>query len=313
MRVYYDLGEVGKIKNSIVTTGIFDGVHTGHKAILTRLKKIAKEINGESVIITFHPHPRSVLYPKTKGKNLKLIYSRAEKIKLLQDLGIDHLIILPFTKEFASTTSQEFVKEILVKKLTAKKIVVGFNHHFGHMKTGNYEYLKKMGKESGFEVEEIPAQELENETISSTRIRNALIDGNIQRANAYLDHFYSIMGTLKKGDKNFSMVGFTMYKIISEDSNKLLPPCGIYAISAMSANIRTRGMLKICSCTDTPVKSKERFVEAHLFNLNNLNLSGQTLSVYLHKRIRKHLSFNSPEKLRAQLIKDKSKIEELIY
>ncbi len=314
MQVYYDIDEVGKIKNPVITTGIFDGVHIGHKAILNRLKKNAKEINGETVIITFHPHPRAVLYPKTKGKNLKLIYSRDEKIQLLQDMGIDHLIILSFTKEFAATTSQQFVKEILVNKLKAKKVVVGFNHQFGHLKTGNYAFLKKMGKEFDFEVEEIPAQELENETISSTRIRYALIDGNIQRANAYLDHYYSVRGILKKGDKNFGLIGFPMYIVIPFDnSTKLFPPSGIYAISADSTNNHLRGMLMISTYADTPIKRKERLIEVHFFKSNEMNFAGKTISINFHKRIRKHLSFISAEKLRAQLISDKSKIEELIF
>jgi len=313
MQIYYDLGEVGPIKNPVVTTGIFDGVHIGHKAILNRLKKIAKEIAGETVVITFHPHPRAVLYPKTTGKDLKLIYSQAEKIKLIEQMGIDHLIILTFTKEFAATTSQEFVKKILVNKLNTKKIVVGFNHQFGHMKTGNYEILKRMGRDFGFGVEEIPAQELENETISSSRIRNALADGNIQRANAYLDHYYSILGTLQKGDKEFSKIGFPMYKLIPDSNEKLLPPSGLYAISINFNEVHLRGMLMISNHNDGQSKHKEILIEVNFFQSQNLQLVGKTISVYFHKRIRKHLGFISGEKLRAQLIRDKSKIEELIF
>ena len=313
MHIYYDLNEVGPIKNPVVTTGIFDGVHVGHKAILDRLKKIAKEIAGETVVITFHPHPRAILYPKTTGKDLKLIYSQAEKIKLIEQMGIDHLIILTFTKEFAATTSQEFVKKILVKKLNTKKIVVGFNHQFGHMKTGNYRILERMGRDFGFGVEEIPAQELENETISSSRIRNALADGNIQRANAYLDHYYSILGMLQKGDKKFSIIGFPMYTLIPDSEEKLFPPSGLYAISINFNEVHLRGMLMISNHNDIRLKHKARLIEVTFFKSQNLQLVGKTISVYFHKRIRKHLSFISTEKLRAQLIRDKIKIEELIF
>jgi riboflavin kinase/FMN adenylyltransferase len=310
MHVYYDLDEVGTIKNPVVTTGIFDGVHIGHKAIITRLKKSADKIKGETVIITFFPHPRTVLYPNSKGKNLKLICSRNEKIKLLQEYGIDHLIILFFNKKFASITSQQFVKEILIDKLHVKKVVVGFNHHFGYLKTGNYEILRSMGQENSFEVEEIPAQELENETISSTRIRNALIKGDIQRANAYLDHFYYIMGTLQKGNPKFSKIGFPMYKVVIEEESKLVPPAGIYAISSKLKNKTLHGMLII---ERHALKVGKQIIEVHFFSSDKMNLAGQKFSINVHKRVRKSLNISSSEKLRAQLIKDENKIEELIF
>ncbi|MFW6096385.1 MAG: adenylyltransferase/cytidyltransferase family protein, partial [Bacteroidota bacterium] len=181
-----------KIKNPVVTTGSFDGVHIGHKTILQRLKKIANEIDGETVLITFYPHPRKVLYPETHGKNLKLISTQREKIFLLEQAGLDHLIIVNFTREFAKTTSHQFVEDILVGKLDARRIIVGFNHHFGHNREGDYEYLYELAKTHDFEVEEIPEQDVENETVSSTTIRQALSEGKIQRANAYLDHYYII-------------------------------------------------------------------------------------------------------------------------
>jgi riboflavin kinase / FMN adenylyltransferase len=310
MRVYYDLAEVGTIKNPVVTMGIFDGVHTGHKAILNRLKKSSKEINGETVIITFCPHPKTVLYPKSKGKNLKMICTKAEKIKLLQEMGIDHLIIISFTKEFASITSRQFIEEILIKKLHVKKVVVGFNHHFGYLKTGNYQILRKMGLENNFEVEEIPAQELENETISSTRVREALFNGDIQRANAYLDHFYYIMGALQNGNPKYSQIGFPMYRIVPEEDDKLIPPPGIYAVSTSFDNDIIHGMLLI-ERHHTGVKNQT--IEIYFFNSEAMNLTGNILSINIHKRVRENPVFNSLEKLKTQLIKDKAKIEELIF
>ena len=308
MKVYYRLTDVGKIQNPVVTTGIFDGVHIGHKAIIERLKKYANVIHGQTVIITFFPHPRKVLYPKTKGKNLKCIYSQSEKIKLLSEIGIDHLIIIPFTREFAVTTSEQFVKNILVNKLKVKKIIVGFNHHFGYLKTGNYAILKEMGKEYGFEVEEIPAMELENETISSTRIRNALKEGNIQRANAYLDHFYSISGDIKPADKKFERIGFPMYRLIPDENSKLIPPSGIYAVSAKIEKMHLRGMVKI-----EKHKKSIKTIEVHFFNIEKENFTVQTVSVNIHKRIRKYFVANSIEKIKSQLTSDKNRIEELIF
>jgi riboflavin kinase / FMN adenylyltransferase len=310
MKVYQNLLEVGSIRNPVVTTGIFDGVHIGHKAIIERLKKFAAEIHGETVIITFYPHPRTILYPETHGKNLKFIYSQAEKIKLLDDLGIDHLIIISFTREFAATSSQQFVKQIIIDKLHAKKVVVGFNHHFGYMKTGNYAFLQHMGQESGFEVEEIPSQELENETISSTRVRNALNKGNIQKANAYLDRFYFIMGCLKEGDSKYSKIGFPMYRILPEEDSKLIPPSGIYAISSKFEDRNLRGMLKI---ETQLLENKKPTIEIHFFNANDLKLLEQTLSVNIHMKVRNRINSTSLLKLRSQLLKDQKKIEELIF
>jgi riboflavin kinase / FMN adenylyltransferase len=308
MKVYYNLDEIGILKNPVVTTGIFDGVHVGHKAIINRLKKFASEINGETVIITFDPHPRTVLYPDTKGKNLKLICSGAEKIKLLNELGIDHLITIHFTKEFAETTSEHFVKEILVGKLNARKIVVGFNHHFGYLKSGNYATLKSIAEKLHFDVEEIPAQELENETISSTRIRNALLNGEIQRANAYLDHYFFVMSELKEGDKKFKQLGFPMYSLETDGNSKLVPPPGVYAVSANYNSSSLHGLVKVEKHKYDPAT-----IDVNFFNAENIDLTGHTLSVNFHKRIRKNFLPGSLEKIKTRLETDRKKIEELIF
>ena len=201
MQIHRSFDNLHAIKNPVVTTGSFDGVHIGHKVIINRLNSLAGEINGESVLITFHPHPRLVLYPETAGKTLRLINTQREKIHLLEKTGLGHLVIINFTKEFSETTSQQFVEDILLGKLHAKKIIVGFNHHFGHNREGDYSYLYKLTKDHNFEVEEIPEQDLENETVSSTITRKALSEGRIQRANAYLDHHFIMMGELKEGNK----------------------------------------------------------------------------------------------------------------
>ena len=198
MQVHYSLDSLPEIPSPVVTVGSFDGVHKGHRTIIQRLNALAEEVGGASVLITFSPHPRKVLYPETAGKDLKMINSLPEKCMLLEEAGLDHLVIMEFTREFALTSSDEFVKYYLLGKLHAHTIVVGFNHFFGHNKEGNYHSLYKNRERLGYRVEEIPEQEIQNETVSSTKIRKALSEGNIQRVNAYLEHLYMVQTRLGK-------------------------------------------------------------------------------------------------------------------
>lgn len=232
MNVFYTTDEaIGKIVNPVITTGSFDGVHIGHKLIISRLNQIARDIDGESVLITFHPHPRKVLYPEQQ--DLKLINSQDEKIELLRKAGLNNLIIIPFTIAFSKTSSHDFITNILIGQLSAKVIVVGHNHHFGHNRHGDYSYLHSLSQELGFAVEEIPLQDIENETVSSTKIRKALFEGNIQRANAYLDHQYIICGKLLQEDSFSINLGMSVVTIDIEEKEKLVPPSGIYATNLL--------------------------------------------------------------------------------
>ena len=194
MKIFKDFESAKGIKNPVVTIGSFDGVHIGHKAILKRLNELAKQHCGESVVITFEPHPRKVLYPETIGKNLWLIISYEEKLKLLADSGIDNVIIIEFTKEFSKITNEQFVKEFLHDILKVKVVVTGFNHHFGFNKEGNCKQLRKWQEKYDFLVEEIPVQKIEHEIVSSETIRLAINEGNIQKANTLLGHNYIVMG-----------------------------------------------------------------------------------------------------------------------
>lgn len=310
MQIHRSFDTLSNIKNPVVTTGTFDGVHIGHKVIINRLNALAKSINGESVLITFHPHPRKVLYPDTAGKDLKLINSQKEKIYLLEKAGLDHLVIINFTKEFAQTTSLEFVEDILLGKLHAKIIIVGFNHHFGHNREGDYSYLYKLTQDHDFEVEEIPEQDLENETVSSTITRKALLEGRVQRANAYLDHFFIIKGELKSGHPKCAEIGFPTLEMIIEEKEKLVPKEGVYAVSIECEDNKYRGMLniKIFPERDTPS------VQVHLFDYDsNFTLEGKDVTITFHKRMRDELQLNDSESLKLQLESDKVQIEELIY
>lgn len=231
MRVHFGLDEEVDVIRSVVTTGTFDGVHIGHQVIIKRINELAREVDGESILITFHPHPRKVLYPDTLGKDIKMINTQREKIAMLETTGLDRLVIMPFTKEFANTSSDEFIRKILVEKLRIKKSVVGFNHFFGFNKEGNYEQLTALGMELGFGVEEIPEQDIQNETVSSTKIRKAIQEGNIQRANAYLNHIYLMMGTMvEAGSLITEATQRTTFMMPAEEPEKLLPSEGMYAV-----------------------------------------------------------------------------------
>jgi riboflavin kinase / FMN adenylyltransferase len=313
MNIYRDLNQKLPIKNAVVTTGSFDGVHIGHKTILNRLNDIAKEIGGESTLITFHPHPRKVLYPDTAGKELRLISSQCEKIELLRKVGLHNLIILPFSIEFSKMSSLDFIRNILVKKLHAHTVVIGFNHHFGHNREGDFEHLLELGKYYNFSVEEIPQQDIDNETVSSTKIRQAIKEGRIQRANAYLDHHYIIIGELYRTETILDEAGLPIYRIDIDEDVKLIAAEGVYAISVSNVGKYYRGMLNIANPNQLPQPNgQELIIELHLFDCQE-NLSGQTMMISFHKRMRDEMKFGNAEELITQLNKDKQEINELIF
>jgi riboflavin kinase/FMN adenylyltransferase len=313
MRIHYNLESFGQIRNPVVTTGSFDGVHIGHKTILNRLREIASSIDGESVLITFHPHPRKVLFPDTAGKTLLLINSQREKIELLRKTGLDNLFILNFTKEFSEISSIDFIRNILVGKLKVKKVVIGFNHHFGHNREGNFDYLYELGQYYNFGVEEIPEQDIHNETVSSTLIRKALLEGKIQRANAYLDHHYIIISQLFEGSETCRSMDFPTLRIKIEEENKLVPNDGVYAINVLIDGEYYKGILNIKNSLPVEVrKIDEIMIDLHLFEEMH-GLIGKTATVFFAKRIRDELQFNDSGQMRRQLDADLIEVEELIY
>jgi len=312
MRIFRDFEGADIIKKAVVTTGSFDGVHVGHKVILNHLISSAFELNGEATLITFHPHPRKVLYPDTAGKDLLLINSQQEKIELLRKTGIDNLIIVTFTLEFSKTSSIDFIRKILVGKLNAAKIIVGFNHHFGHNREGDYEHLKELAVYHNFQVEEIPEQDIQNESVSSTKIRKALQEGNIQRANAYLDHQYIIVGTVSTGGQQFAELGFKVYTISIDEECKLIPPLGIYAVHLNVNNRNIKGMAIINNLNESLSFFDKANVDIHLFEIAE-DIDGVQATLYFHKLIRKTDEAIFGSSLMNVLVADKEKVEELIY
>jgi riboflavin kinase/FMN adenylyltransferase len=278
MKIFRSFDEAKVIRNPVVTTGSFDGVHIGHKVILDRLRMLADKHNGESVLITFDPHPRKVLYPDTAGRDLKFINSKEEKLDLLEKAGLNNLIIIEFTREFSRITSEEFVRDLLCGKLRAKVVVVGFNHHFGYNKEGDYKQLWSWQYLYNFKAEEIPEQEVQHETVSSTKIRKAISEGYIQRANAYLDHYYIIKGSPVSTDASSNASLPPMVRVPVTDECKLLPPDGIYAVSVESEMQRSKGMSVI-----TEYDGK-REVLLNVFDKIDLS-ENQSITIFFHKKI----------------------------
>jgi riboflavin kinase/FMN adenylyltransferase len=306
MRIFRSFEEAKIIRNPVVTTGSFDGVHIGHKVILNRLNFLAEKYNGESVLITFDPHPRKVLYPETSGKDLKLINSQEEKLALLEKAGLNNVIIIEFTREFSRITSEEFVRDILHGILKARVIVVGFNHHFGFNKEGDYRQLWSWQEKYNFEAEEIPEQEVEHETVSSTKIRKAISEGYIQRANAYLDHYYMIIGRSERyaGDKADCMP--QLEKILQPEECKLLPPPGIYAVSVGTNSSYSKGMVIILRRADN---CNDVLIDV----FDNMDSHPDTnISSFFHKKI--HGAINPCDSRSLQKIASaREEILELIY
>jgi len=296
MQVHFSMDQLPEIPFPVVTMGSFDGVHAGHRVIIARLNTLAQFVDGgggSSVLITFHPHPRKILYPETAGKELRLITTLDEKCRVLEETGLDHLIVLEFTKDFALTSSEVFVKDYLIGKLHAHTIVVGFNHFFGHNKEGNFDSLYAVSEQFGFAVEEIPVQEIQNETVSSTKIRKALGEGNIQRANAYLEHHFIMKPELKALNEGSGVFGRPFFEMKVEDPNKLIPPEGSYAVSFQKEELFQKGLVRI------------RDGQTMLFPLDRAcELSGQTF-VYFHKHL--------PSGIEGLLEREIEAVEELIY
>lgn len=306
MKIFRSFEEARCIRNPVVTTGSFDGVHIGHKTIINRLKRLAEKYDGESVLITFDPHPRKVLYPETAGRNLKLISSRPEKLELLGKAGLDNVIIVEFTREFSRTTSEQFVRDYLCGILKAKVVVAGFNHHFGFNQEGDYKQLWSMREKYHFEAEEIPEQEVQHETVSSTKIRQAIAEGYIQRANAYLDHYYIIMGKPMEYVYDNAEYPLSLARIPLTEECKLLPAHGIYAASFESGSLTTKGMVIINRTSD------ETEVLLHLFN-DELYPDNIDSTIYFHKKIRGALDLTDRKNAIPRIRQAMNEIEELIF
>ena len=288
-----------QIKDSVVTIGTFDGVHRGHQKIIKRLVTIADTEQLQALVLTFFPHPRMVVQ---KDSSIKLINTIDEKANLIQDLGVDHLVVKAFTKEFSRLTALEYVRDVLVNTLHVKHIIVGYDHHFGRNRTANIKDLKEYGAFYGFKVTEIDAQEVGDVAVSSTKIRTALKEGAIKEANQFLGYPFMLNGTVVKGKGLGKTIQFPTANLKIEESYKLIPKKGVYLVHALIDNELVYGMLNI-GTNPTVSAANTLSVEVFFFNFNK-NLYDTELSIHILDRIRDEIKFTDLEALKVQLERD---------
>ncbi|PWJ42355.1 bifunctional riboflavin kinase/FAD synthetase [Sediminitomix flava] len=303
MKVHYGIESIQNLQNAIVTSGTFDGVHFGHKKIIDRLNEIARVHHGESVLITFWPHPRYVLFPESKHQ-LKLLSSLNEKINLLEAQGLDHLVILEFTKDFSQLTSKEFIEQILIQAIGTSKLVIGYDHRFGKNREGSFEYLKEHGHLFGFDVEEISKQELEDVAVSSTKIRESLLNGDVEKANKYLGYSYGIEGTVIDGNKIGRSIGFPTANIEVDSDAKLIPQSGVYAVKVKVEGEWYGGMLNIGKRPTVTDDIKE-VIEVHIFDFKD-TIYTKPIRVEFVKKLRSEMKFDGKTSLVRQLELDEA-------
>src|SRR5688572_20438024 len=300
MKIYHGIDDFTQLQYAVVTSGTFDGVHIGHQKIFSRLREIASRNFGETVVLTFWPHPRLVLHPE--DENLKLLNTFEEKADLLKHQGIQHLIRIPFTREFSQLSSEQFIREILVKTIGTRKLVIGYDHHFGKNREGSFEQLKLNGPRYGFEVEEIPRQEVDHVAVSSTRIRKALDAGDIETANHFLGQPYRLSGRVVMGDRIGHTIGYPTANIEIDTKFKLIPADGIYAVTVNHEHRVYGGMLYIGF--RPTLQGTKRNIEVNIFDFNE-DIYGETLTVHFHKLLRGDQTFDGLGAMTAQLSKDK--------
>lgn len=298
-----------KARKPVVTIGVFDGVHKGHKKLLARLKEEAQKIGGESVVVTLWPHPRLVLGKDIK--NLKLLNTLEEKERLIEKHGIDHLLIIPFDKHTSLYSACDFTEYILVNYIEVHKLIIGYDHHFGKGREGGYNDLKACAQEYQFELERIEAEHVEGIKISSTKIREALLSGQLKAANNYLGYEYFISGTVTGGHQIGNTLGFPTANIEIRNPYKLIPKDGVYAIRANIEGKNVYGMMNIGYRPTFDKYGFRKTIETHLFDFNQ-DIYNKKMSIHFIQRIRDEKKFNNIDELVNQLKKDKKIISQML-
>jgi riboflavin kinase / FMN adenylyltransferase len=309
MLVHRNTDHLPTFRNAVLTIGTFDGVHLGHQQIIRQLKSEAMAKSGETVILTFHPHPRKVVRGDQDG--ISLLNTLEEKITLLESHGINHLVVVPFTPEFSRLTAEQYVTEFLVSKFRPAVLIIGYDHRFGQGRSGNYELLEEMGPAHGFEVKEIPEHILNTVTVSSTRIRQDLKEGKLAEANQFLGYPYMLSGTVVEGDKRGRTIGFPTANLRLEDEGKLIPADGVYAVTVSIRGRENiyRGMMNIGF--RPTVGGTRRSLEVHIINFSE-DIYGSVLELKLHHYVRREKKFSSLEELKAQLTADQGEVVRLL-
>ncbi|MEB2355605.1 MAG: bifunctional riboflavin kinase/FAD synthetase, partial [Ignavibacteriales bacterium] len=300
MQIFYSIKDLKKNKNTVLTLGTFDGIHPGHLKIIDRLVSCSKEKGCRSVVITFYPHPRTIL---GNDNSVKMLTTQDEKIELLEKLGVENLLIINFTKEFASLSAEDFIYDYLINGIGLTEIVLGHDHHFGKGRRGNAELLQKIADKEGFIVTKAEAFMIDGEAVSSTKIRNAIAEGDIIRANRLLGRNYEFSGIVVGGDKRGRELGFPTANIKLSSQEKLLPASGVYAVKVMVENERHTGLLSIGK-RPTFYNQGELVSEVYIYDFNR-EIYGAKVTTELVERLRGEVKFNSAEELINQMNTDK--------
>ena len=301
MSVFYNISELSQVTNSIVTIGTFDGVHLGHQKIIKRLVELKQKQGGEIVLFTFDPHPRKILFPEQK--DLKLITTTEEKCDILKQFGVDHVLVYPFTTEFSKMQAQDYISNIIVKGLKTKTLVIGYDHRFGSNREGSIDTLKQFAPIYHFDLEEIPAQEINQLNVSSTRIRKAIEDGDIQTANDFLGYTFFITGEVIKGKQLGRTIGYPTANIFIDNADKLIPKIGVYAVNVVLKGVTYKGMLNVGTNPTTDFDNKIK-IEVNIFYFD-ADIYGETLKVEFVKWIRNEEKFANLDELKQALANDK--------
>lgn len=305
MRIFEGLTEKMPIKNAVVTIGTFDGVHLGHQEILKTLNAEAEKCAGESVLLTFYPHPRMVLFPEQT--DLQLLQTQTEKLDKLASIGLQNVVIYPFSKEFADLSAERFVEEILIKGLQAKMVIIGYDHQFGHKREGNLAFLKRYAEAGCFDLLEIPAEQIDEAYISSSKIRTAVLSGNMSVANSYLGAPFELTGTIVKGLQNGRKIGFPTANIRIVDQQKIIPATGVYAVEMDVAGTSCRGMMNVGWRPTIEEEKLERKIEVHLFDFQK-EIYDEACQIRVLQFVRAEHKFPNLEALKAQLTSDEATI-----
>jgi len=308
LKIFKGIESYKSHRGACVTTGTFDGVHIGHRVILKRLSEMAQQSDLESVMVTFDPHPRKVLFPTQTG--LRLLNTIEERLERLESCGIDAVIVQPFTLDFSRTSALIYVRDLLVGKVGMKKLVIGYDHQFGKNREGSIEQLRELAPLYGFDINEIPAQDIDDVKISSTKIRNALEQGDIQTANAYLDYCFNFSGIVVEGDQRGRKLGFPTANIEVENPDKIIPKEGVYAVMVEFGDQKHFGMLNI-GRNPTFDDIRHGRIEVHLFDFNK-NLYRQKLKINFHARMRDEFKFDNADALVEQLKKDEKQARSIL-
>jgi len=307
MKIYHHIDEFVPLNNAVVTIGTFDGVHLGHRKIIAGIKELAESTGGETVLLTFFPHPRMILHPE--DESIKLINTMAEKAELLDALGIDHLIITPFSRDFSNQSAEEYIRDVLVNKIGTKKIVIGYDHRFGKDRRGGLEDLLELGPVYDFDVVEIPEQDINEVAVSSTRVREALLKGDIELANTFLGYPFYITGTVVRGDQLGRQIGYPTANIVVSERYKLIPSHGIYAARVIVDGRLYGGMAYIGS--RPTINGLNRNIEVNIFDFDQ-DIYNRRIQMEFLYFVRDDMKFDSLDELKAQIAKDKVEVERLL-